>query len=221
MASLAASLYLDTAGQNQLATLKKANQIPLTRIDKKITDVKTKQPTLNTVKTEVSELKAALQKIRDAKPEEKADAIKGFVKEFNDVQRQLTSTTNKDGSLRSLASVRDARSNLRNPFSDINVLNELKAVGVVTNRDGLTAGLTATATDISEAVLSKIESTVDLVAGRVSSADSQLSTQLDRLNDERSRAKLSVDRADKRTEQSFIKYYQLIKTMNEAMSQGM
>lgn len=217
MTSVNTSLYLDASGQAQLAKLKAANQIPLTRIDSKVSQVKLKQPTLNTVKTEVDELKSAIQRLRDAPEAEKADAITKFVKEFNDVQKQLTATTSKEGTLRSVGSVRDARSGLRDPFSDITVLNELRSAGVLTTREGLQAG-TVTAVEFSDEVLSKLESTVDMVANRMAAADSSLSSQIERLTDERERVQKRVDLVNVRTERSFLQYYQLLQQMNQAMS---
>ena len=218
MTSLATSLYLDSSGQAQLAKLKQANQIPLNRVDSKITSLRGKQPTLNTVKTEVEELKTALQKVRDAPEAERGAALAKFVSEFNDVQKQLTSTTGKDGPLRSFSSLRDARAGLRTPLSDINVLTELKAVGIATTREGLTYKTGTEAAALSTTTLEKLESTVSFIETRMGRAESQVQTQLDRLNSEKSRIQVSVDRANARTETSFIKYYQLIQQMNQSMS---
>lgn len=220
MTSVNTNLYLDSSGQAQLAKLKAFNRIPLTRVESQVSQLKLRQPTLNTVKTEVAELKTAVQKLRDAPEAERADAINKFVKEFNDVQRQLTTTTDKEGTLRSFAGVRDARSAIRQPFSDIDVLTELRSAGIVTTRAGLEVTTVNATVDLSDAVLDKLMSTVDRVNSRLGSAESQITSRLSRLEDEKERVQRRVDAADGRTERSFLQYYQLLQQASSASAGG-
>ena len=60
MTAINTSLYLNSSGQAQLAKLKQANQVPLTRVDSRINALRAQQTPLNKVNTEVGELRAVV-----------------------------------------------------------------------------------------------------------------------------------------------------------------
>lgn len=209
------SIFLNSSAQQQLNTLKSLNAKPLQRIEKEISNTRAKQPTLEAVRKDVTELKDALNKLKNASETDRAEAVKKFVNEFNDVQRQLTQVTGKDGMLRGLWAVRDARAFLRDPFQDLEVLSNLRDAGINTTREGLAINEAAAGSvPLSETVVAKLGSTVERLTARMESAATQLSAQLERLNQERERTQAQVERANQRTERQFMRYYQLIQAMN-------
>lgn len=210
------NIFLNSSAQQQLNALKALNAKPLQRIDKDISGTRAKQPTLESVRKDVNELKDALTKLKSASDTDRADAVKKFVSEFNDVQRQLSQVTGKDGMLRGLWAVRDARSSLRDPFQDPDVLKNLRDTGVNTTRDGLEVNNSiAGAVALSDTVLSKLEASVEKLTSRMESAANQLRSHLERLNQERERTQAQVERANQRTERQFMRYYQLIQAMGD------
>lgn len=209
------SILLSSTAQAQLAKLKEANQVPISKIDAKKSAVSGQQSAVTTLQSDVTQLKSALTKLKTATTQsEQADAIKSFVQEFNDLNKNLATYTGKDGKLQTTSEVRQAKLALRNPFLDSSVQAALKSSGVNTTQTGMefTGALTSTV-DFS-ALTAAFDSTVANLDSSFSSASNRFSSQLNRIAKERERVVQQVERADKRTELNYIKMYQTMQVMN-------
>lgn len=209
------SILLSSTAQAQLSKLKEVNQIPINKIDAKKNSVASQQSAVTTLKSDVTQLKAALSKLKTASgTTEQADAIKAFVQEFNDLNKNLATYTGKDGKLQTTSELRQAKLALRNPFLDSAVQQVLKSSGVNTTQTGieLTGALTSTV-DFT-ALTSAFEGAVSNIDTSFNSASNRFSSQLTRIAKERERVVQQVERADKRTEANYIKMYQTMQVMN-------
>ena len=208
-----ATVYLSATAQTQLNQLKAANATPLNRIDARSQAATKQQSSVTTLSSEATQLRDALEKLKSADAAGQADAIKTFVKEYNDLTTAFKSATGKGAVLSSASEVRFAQSNLRDPFQTIDVLSALKSAGVETTREGLkVAGAPSGTLDIAS-IAAAFENTLTQVDKRLSSVKTRLDNQLSNLSKERARVALTVERRNERTEQSYLKMYQVMQAM--------
>ena len=214
------TVYLNASAQAQLSQLKAANAVPLNRIDARSQTATKQQTSVTALKTEATQVRTALDKLKTAADAGKADAVATFVKEYNELINAFKSSTGKGAVLSTASELRFDQGNLRTPFQTSAVLSALKDAGVETTRDGLKLSGAAPGTFDVSAIATAFESTLSAVEGRLSSAGSRLDGQLSRLSQERSRVSLLVDRANTRTEQSYMRMYQVMQAAQSGENSG-
>lgn len=207
------NVFLSPAAQTQLATLKAANAVTLTRFDAKKTATTNEKTAVDKVRTELDQAKTALKSLSANGAVPTADQVNAFIKEFTELQSMLKTQTDKDATLQRNAEVRSARSNLRKPLSELSVMDSLRDAGIATSRDGLVASGTPVAALSADAV-AKLDATFTQISDGLSNATSRLSTRLGTIATERARASERVDAVNKRTEANFMKFYQMTQLMN-------
>lgn len=210
-----ASILLSASAQSQLTKLKEINKIPLNKLDAKKTAVTAQQTAVSTLQKDVTSLKESLTKLKTAATQtEQADAIKAFVQEFNDLNKNLTTFTGKDGKLQSTSEVRSTKMDLKSPLVSMDVQAALNAAGVTSTANGLEFSGALTSTVDFSALTTAFDSTTTSLDSKLNSANSRFSNQLTRISKERERVEDRVERADKRTELNYIRMYQAMQIMN-------
>lgn len=216
------NVFLNATAQSQLAQLKAANQVPLNRLDAKKTAVEKQKTSVETVRKEFDQVKTALNALKGtttAGAAPSAEAVNAFIKEFNELQSVLKAQTAKGAALATNPEARYARSDIRSPFQSLDVLSSARATGFETTRDGLAAAGTPTAA-LTDAAVIQFEAAFSKVEAQLNNAATRMTTKLDTIADERERASRLVDTANKRTEQNFLKMYQMMQIINSESGSG-
>ncbi len=214
------SVYLNAQAQTQLAQLKAANAIPLSRIDARVQAANTQQTAVQALRSETSELRETLASLQGADPAKREDAIRAFVAQYNELTTAFKSRTAKGGTLATATDVRMAQGGLRGPFQSIEALLALRAAGVETTREGLKVTGAPGAEFDAEAITQAFESTLSMLERRLGSVSQRLENTVTRLGNDRERLESIVSRANSRTEKSFMKMYQVMQAMQAAGGGG-
>lgn len=209
------NIMLNASGQSQLSQLKAMNNLPLQRIDAKRQAVTQKQSAVTNLNKAAEAVKTSLTSMRSADATVAAAATKEFVQKFNDLQNALKVQTDKGAALNLVSSARQARSDLRTPMQDMDVLSALKDVGVSTTREGLTvATTTPTVTQLTDKAFDALMGNMTKITTKFSSTLTQESSKMTALDAQRLRAQRMIDSANVRTEQNFIKMYNTMQNMS-------
>lgn len=214
--AVSVSLYLNAQAQAQLAQLKAANAAPLARIDARVKAVNTQQDAVQTLRTETNELRESLEKLQSADPAKREEAIRAFVAQYNELTSAFKSRTAKGGSLATAIDVRMAQGGLRNPFQSIEAILALRAAGVETTREGLKVSGAPGEEFDAQSIVIAFESTLAMLERRLDSVSTRLESTVTRLGNDRERYERIVERANERTERSFVKMYQVMQAMQAA-----
>lgn len=209
------NILLTPAAQSQLSQLKAINQIPINRIDGRHAAVDKEKTAVDAVSKEVLAVTSALTALESPTTPPTQEAVNAFVKEYNTLQTMLRAQTAKGGTLALTREARDARTDVRNPLSNVDVLSALSALGIETTRDGLVSNRPATAT-MGLSAIAALDTAFSKVGTELSSASTRLAAKETSLDNEKTRANVMVTRTNARTEKNFLKMYQAMQQMNSS-----
>jgi flagellar capping protein FliD len=210
------NVLLSATGQSQLSQLKAANNLPLTRLDTKSKELTTKQGLVVGATKAVEALKVSLTALKASTGPMTPAATADFIAKFNALQEALKSQTAKGTTLSTVSSVRHARSELRQPFQDIGVLNGLSAAGIDTTREGLVATSNAAPAPLDDASYSAILANLSKISGELTQTSDGEGKQLTAIATQRARAQILVDATNARTETSFLKMYNIMQNLTNS-----